>query len=124
METLVIPKRPSCIRSREPEFRDAWILTVALICGCGSSEEHTLRPEPCTDEWARLIETLIPTSDSAGHGPDVGNDEWKSVIEFRLGVRGNPDVPSIQTEEWCEYIDDLVETFAADSSSERRGAQP
>ena len=62
METLVIPKRPSCIRSREPEFRDAWILTVALICGCGSSEEHTLRPEPCTDEWARLIETLIPSS--------------------------------------------------------------
>jgi len=43
-----------------------------------------------------------------GHGPDIGSEEWKSVIEFKLGVRGSPDVPDRNSREWCHFIDDLL----------------
>ena len=43
-----------------------------------------------------------------GHGPDIGSEEWKSVIEFKLGVRGNPNVPDRNSREWCRFIDDLL----------------
>jgi hypothetical protein len=41
------------------------------------------------------------TDDGQGHGPDIGSDEWKSVIEFRLGIRGKPDLPARASEAWC-----------------------
>ena len=43
-----------------------------------------------------------------GHGPDIGSEEWKSVIEFKLGIRGNPDVPDRNSSQWCDYIDKLL----------------
>jgi hypothetical protein len=43
-----------------------------------------------------------------GHGPDIGSEEWKSVIEFKLGVRGNQGVPDRNSQEWCRFIDDLL----------------
>ena len=44
-----------------------------------------------------------------GHGPDIGSGEWKSVVEFKLGIRGNPDVPDRDSQEWCSYIDALIQ---------------
>jgi hypothetical protein len=40
-----------------------------------------------------------------GHGPDIGSLEWQSVIEFKLGLRGDPDVPPRGSQRWCAYID-------------------
>ena len=51
-------------------------------------------PQPCSDAWYRLVEASLPTGDGQGHGPDPGSDEWKSVIEFRLGIRGKAGVPA------------------------------
>ncbi|WMC11684.1 MliC family protein [Oceanimonas pelagia] len=50
----------------------------------------------------------MPTGDGLGHGPDAGSGEWKSVVEFRLGIRGATGVPERETQAWCEYIDGLV----------------
>ena len=50
----------------------------------------------------------MPTGDGRGHGPDVGSDEWKSVVEFKLGIRGKSDLPGRDSEAWCRLIDQLV----------------
>ena len=63
----------------------------------------------CSDAWYRKIEAKLPTSDGEGHGPDVGSDEWKSVVERKLGIRGNPDVPNRDSEAWCRHVDQLVQ---------------
>lgn len=65
-------------------------------------------PPLCSPAWYRAIEQKLPTGDGHGHGPDVGSDEWKSVVEFRLGVRGNPLVPPRDREAWCAYVDRAV----------------
>ncbi len=62
----------------------------------------------CSDTWYRSIEEKIPTGDKHGHGPDIGSDEWKSVVEFKLSIRGKPDVPAHNSKNWCRYIDQLV----------------
>ncbi|HYQ72158.1 MAG TPA: MliC family protein [Gammaproteobacteria bacterium] len=63
---------------------------------------------PCSDSWYRSVEEMIGTGDGQGHGPDAGSDEWKSVIEFRLGIRGEPDIPDRGAGDWCDYIDWMV----------------
>jgi uncharacterized protein len=86
------------------------------------SETTTL----CSASWYRWIEAKVPTSDAQQHGPDVGSDEWKSVIEFKLGIRGKPDVPSRDNEAWCQQIDRLVRetrTSSESSGGPRRVAQ-
>ena len=62
----------------------------------------------CTDAWYRSVEERVSIADADQHGPDLGSDEWKSAVEFKLGVRGQRDVPDRGTEAWCSYIDQLV----------------
>ncbi len=31
-------------------------------------------------------------------------------MEFKLGIRGNPDVPQRETDQWCTYIDEKIRT--------------
>ena len=64
----------------------------------------------CSNKWYQSIEEVVTTGDGHGHGPDVGSDEWKSVIEFKLGIQGLSTVPQRDSETWCPYIDHLVQT--------------
>ena len=64
--------------------------------------------KPCSEQWFIYVEDYIPTGDGAGHGTDLGSAEWMSVIEFKLGLRDNSDVPKLGSEDWCEYIDAKV----------------
>jgi len=76
-----------------------------------ASDNHRSRLETvslCSDSWYRFIEEKIPTSDNQSHGPDVGSDEWKSVIEFKLGIRNKQNLSSHDSEAWCRYIDQMV----------------
>ena len=59
----------------------------------------------CSAQWYRQVEQTVMTGDGQGHGPDPGSDEWKSVIEFKLGLKNVPDVPSRSSDKWCRYID-------------------
>ena len=65
--------------------------------------------EPCSVAWNRYVERSLVSGDGQGHGPDLGSDEWKGVIEFKLGIRGQPDVPARDTDAWCLFIDRLVQ---------------
>jgi len=62
------------------------------------------KPEICTTAWFNHVDTVIHSADLAGHGPDIGSDKWKSVVEFKLEIRGKPDVPARASKEWCDYV--------------------
>jgi uncharacterized protein len=76
----------------------------------------------CSDAWYRGLEEKVPTGDGHGHGPDIGSDEWKSVIEFRLGVRGNPELPARDSEVWCRAIDAIVRDRGMPSDDDGKAA--
>lgn len=87
----------------------AILLGVAACAGVDSpAQSRTNVAALCTEAWYRSIEAKVPTGDGQGHGPDVGSDEWKSVVEFKLGIRGDPKVPGRDSEAWCRYIDQMV----------------
>ena len=89
------------------------VIFVIVIATCAeASDRGTLIPEArvqCSDVWYRFIEEKVPTGDGQGHGPDIGSDEWKSVIEFRLGIRDKSDLPRRDGEAWCRHIDQIVQ---------------
>ncbi|WP_394133205.1 hypothetical protein [Shewanella maritima] len=86
---------------------------ITSLVGCGNdtppSETAMLlskaAPVVCTPEVFQRFEHAVTSGDGQGHGPDIGSDEWKSVIEFKLGVRGKAQLPDRNTDEWCAYID-------------------
>lgn len=85
------------------------VLIVALfLAACGDGAEVKPGPEPCSGEWQQWVESRVTTGDGHGHGPDIGSDEWQSVVEFKLGIRGDPSVPPRDSGEWCNYIDTLI----------------
>ena len=63
---------------------------------------------PCSETWNQSVEKQLISGDGQGHGPDLGSDEWKGVVEFKLGIRDQPDLPDRASDEWCQLIDRLV----------------
>ena len=84
--------------------RIAIFLVFALLsAGAGSTNL-----KPCSPEWFQFVEKTLVSGDGQSHGPDPGSEEWKSVVEFKLGIRGQAGLPGRDTEEWCHKIDRLV----------------
>lgn len=88
--------------------RSATLLAVVIGLALSTTWDLAAAEALCSDAWSRSIEERVPTGDGSGHGPDVGSDEWKSVIEFKLGIRGDPLVPPRGTTAWCSHIDQLL----------------
>jgi uncharacterized protein len=90
-----------------------WLAVVLLGASAsawagGSDASGPQAASPCSDAWYRTIEAKLPTGDGQGHGPDLGSEEWKSVVEFKLGIRGKPGVPARDSAAWCTYIDHIA----------------
>lgn len=83
----------------------SFVVCMALSTGAGAGSEPMTT---CTMEWYQFVEQKLVSGDGQGHGPDLGSDEWKSVVEFRLEIRGQADLPDRNSEEWCQLIDQLV----------------
>ena len=81
---------------------------IALITLSGSLLAGAEPGTPCSDEWNRHVDQKIISGDGQGHGPDLGSDEWKGVVEFKLGIRGQADLPARDSGDWCILIDQLV----------------
>ena len=84
------------------------ILALAAGTALSASNDGKSSPQPealCSDAWFRSIEEKVPTGDGQGHGPDLGSDEWKSEVEFKLGIRDKPNVPGRDSQVWCRHID-------------------
>lgn len=86
----------------------AALLAAAAACAHAGDGGSPQAGAVCSEAWYRSIEERFPTGDGRGHGPDLGSEEWKGVVEFKLGIRGRPHVPSRASPEWCRYIDRLV----------------
>ena len=80
-------------------------LLVTPVIWWAMTDDSRAKEKPCTKEWFSLVEQQVLSGDASGHGPDLGSGEWRSVVEFKLGVRGNPGTPPRATDRWCEYID-------------------
>lgn len=107
-------KLGSTFRSREAAAINLWLaILLVATTGCASTSDaaNSARESGvhCSDAWYQSIDEKVPTGDGRGHGPDVGSDEWKSVVEFKLGIRGKPDIPGRDSQAWCRHIDQVVE---------------
>jgi uncharacterized protein len=106
----------------EGNFMTRWLTAFFLLAAaCVQAGDDSLSKSgagiPCTASWYQFIEKTVATGDGQGHGPDIGSEEWKSVIEFRLGIRGAPDLPARDSEDWCRLIDRIVREKFPDSST-------
>jgi uncharacterized protein len=107
-----------------------WIAALIIFAAvCPQASDYNLSKTemetPCSDSWYQFIDETVATKDDQGHGPDVGSDEWKSVIEFKLGIRDEPNLPDRGSEAWCRHIDQIVRERNPDSSAHsgaRRGS--
>ena len=83
-------------------------LCAIAISSCAIDSKIAPSPQPCSEQWFQFVEGKLPTGDSEGHGPDLGSSEWRSVVEFKLGIRGDPTIPDRATDQWCAYIDEKM----------------
>jgi len=90
-------------------IRSIVLLSIVLAAACSDEQSRESRPEPCSGQWQQYVEARLHTGDSQGHGPDLGSAEWRSVVEFKLGIRGEPEVPSRDSLEWCTFIDARID---------------
>lgn len=87
-------------------FKPAMYAVYAItLSGCAISNTSPTQSNYCSDDWYQRVSTEISTGDHHGHGPDIGSMEWRSVIEFKLGIREDSKVPPLESEQWCQYID-------------------
>jgi len=85
------------------------LLSVVLAIVSGVSFASVESETPCSSEWNRYVDRIVVSGDGQGHGPDLGSDEWKGVVEFRLGIRGQTGLPARASDDWCQLIDRLVQ---------------
>ena len=83
-------------------------LLVLTLAGCGQIAEVPSSTDPCSENWLQRVESSLSTGDEQGHGPDIGSQEWRATVEFRLGIRGSSALPARDSSEWCSYIDGVI----------------
>lgn len=90
------------------QVRRFFVLTCVAMAmvGCFDNKNNDVEQSMCTRAWYERVESRVTTGDGQGHGPDLGSAEWRSVVEFKLGIRGNTEVPAADTDAWCDYIDE------------------
>ena len=88
-------------------LRPGVLVFLLGICSCSVAPSGDR--QPCPEQWLQDVENKLGTQDAHGHGPDIGSSEWRSVIEFKLGIRGDPGIPARDSEAWCDYIDKKIQ---------------
>ncbi len=82
------------------------VLVILMLPACGNNTNDAEDSAAvCGSDWYEFIESSVSTGDGQGHGPDPGSEEWRSTVEFRLGIRDLPEVPNRMTDAWCRFID-------------------
>lgn len=81
---------------------------VLAKLGCSDTTRNQAIIQACTEDWFRMVEDQLATGDGQGHGPDPGSLEWRSVVEFKLEIRGDPSVPPAESDQWCNYINERI----------------
>ena len=82
-----------------------YVLMAIIHTGAFAGAESAV---PCSEPWYQYVEKELISGDGQGHGPDLGSDEWKGVVEFKLGIRGQAGLPDRASDDWCQLIDRLL----------------
>ncbi|KEQ17120.1 hypothetical protein [Endozoicomonas numazuensis] len=83
-------------------------LTIGFILAGCSSQKGPKQRSLCSESWYEYVESRVPTGDGMGHGPDLGSMEWRSVVEFKLGLRDQNLLPDRSNDSWCTSIDQFL----------------
>lgn len=83
------------------------LLSAILLTACTAASTNSI----CSEQSQQIIEQHIGSSDGQGHGPDIGSDEWHGVIEFKLGIRGQADLPERHSQTWCDLVLNKIPTI-------------
>jgi hypothetical protein len=83
-------------------------LAITIFFGCAGDTNNPPATQDCSDEWLAMMEKQLSITDRQGHGPDIGSLEWRSAIEFKLGIRDDPQTPPPESPQWCNYISQQV----------------
>jgi len=62
----------------------------------------------CSIDVLNKIEKSVQVSDEKGHGPDLGSEEWQTVVELRLDLLGKLAMPDRNSEAWCHYVEQAL----------------
>jgi len=86
----------------------------SMLCAVTPAMAALASADPaCSAAWQQSVEARLPSGDRQGHGPDLGSDEWQSVVEFRLGLRGRPALPPRDGAAWCQFVEGRLQAAAA-----------
>ncbi|WP_286232836.1 MliC family protein [Thalassotalea sediminis] len=87
------------------------VLLLLALSACSTKQEQArvYIGQQCSATNYQLIADKVQSDDDLGHGPDIASDEWKSVIEYKLGIRDKPTTPEHTSQQWCSYILDIIE---------------
>ena len=55
--------------------------------------------------WAQWVDRQHPVGDEAGHGPDVGSDEWAGALDRQLGISSGGEGPDLKSPEWRAAVE-------------------
>lgn len=104
------------MKSRFPNMRVGIItLAIVLISACTQRVHNVTEPvSSCDMARYQEFDAQLQSGDGMGHGPDIGSDEWKSVIEFLLGLRGAEGLPSHHSPKWCDAIQHAIDARVAE----------
>ena len=80
-------------------------ILLLVTASCVYVSENKAPVSHCTNDWFSLVEEAVGITDGKGHGPDLGSLEWRSVVEFKLGIRGESSNPPLDSDHWCSFID-------------------
>lgn len=102
-------------------MRFCFYLLILLLSACSSFDFDSVREEAkalseektktssCSMEWFKYVESQVLSQDQQGHGPDIGSEEWQSVIEFKLGLDKVANKPDKLSPEWCKFIQQALD---------------
>lgn len=101
------------------------VVVALLTVGCQSAGTVAGPSSPaCSAATLAQIEQQVGSGDGQGHGPDTGSDEWYGVIEFRLGLRGEPGLPAKGSPAWCERMLSTRPAAGADAPATAKPPAP
>lgn len=97
------------------------LLIVALImsCSCSSLSEvpssELGAQVSCGEQWYRDVEEVLHISDAQAHGPDLGSEEWRSAVEFKLHLGAVDRLPTKNSQQWCDYIASKIQELKTET---------